>query len=181
MSKIALLFALLSTLVPALAGTQPPLQSWADCNVGKYQRYAQAQTQWQERLAALVAAAAPEHAALSDQLMRQQLQLIEQSQLELEHLVRHEPAKLRSQASLNTWLSPFDAQDRQRLAARSPRYVELLRLAEAQKKQPPHLQGKALHTLMREDIMKRPDFDQLLQQHLQAVKAIEGIQCPAPR
>ncbi|MDC6169644.1 hypothetical protein [Paucibacter sp. XJ19-41] len=180
MSKAALHFLLLMATLAGGATAQP--QPWADCNIGKYQRYAQAQTQWQERLAALVAAVAPEHAALSDQLMRQQLQLIELSQLELEHLVRHEPAKLRSQASLNTWLSPFDAQDRQRLAARSPRYAELLRLAEAQKKQqPPHPQGDALQTVMREDIMKRPDFGQLLQQHLQAVKAIEGVQCPAPR
>ncbi|MCU7369607.1 hypothetical protein PEC18_01630 [Paucibacter sp. O1-1] len=179
MSKAAQLVLLLIATLAGGATAQP--QPWADCNIGKYQRYAQAQTQWQGRLAALVAAAAPEHAALSDQLMRQQLQLIELSQLELEHLVRHEPAKLRSQASLNTWLSPFDAQDRQRLAARSPRYAELLRLAEAQKKQPPHPQGDALHAMMREDIMKRPDFGQLLQQHLQAVKAIEGIQCPAPR
>lgn len=179
MNKAALLFLFLIATLVGGATAQP--QSWADCNISKYQRYAQAQTQWQERLAALMAAAAPEHAALSEQLKRRQLQLIEQSQLELEHLLRHEPAKLRSQASLNTWLSPFDAQDRQRLAARSPRYAELLRLAEAQKKQPPHPQGDALHTLMREDIMKRPDFGQLLQQHLQAVKAIEGVQCPAPR
>ncbi|MCX2864668.1 hypothetical protein OOZ63_22815 [Paucibacter sp. PLA-PC-4] len=179
MTKIALLVALLSSLVPALAGTLPTLRSWADCNIDKYQRYAQAQAQWQERLAALVTATAPEHAAHSDQLMRQQLQLIEQSQLELEHLVRHEPARLHSQASLNTWLSPFDAEDRQFLAARSPRYAELLRVGKAH--QPPHSQGDKLHTLMREDIMKRPDFGELLQQHLQAVKAIEGIQCPALR
>jgi hypothetical protein len=108
--------------------------------------------------------------------MNDQLQAIERALLAVEFLAEREPAKLRTNMALNNWLS-LDKRDRQLIASQNKRYAELLRLGEAARNRPPHPDGDGLRQLMRNEIIKKPEYSKLIEAFSQSVKGIENIKC----
>jgi len=147
-----------------------------DCWTSKYSRYAQAQETWQRGLTRLIVEVAPRYEEVAHLYLADQLQAIEEAKLAVEFLAREEPARLRTDLSLNNWLDLTEG-DRRRIADRNDRYAELLELRAASRDRPPHPDGDGLREVMRSRVMTSPPYQELLTAYSQSVDAAEAIQC----
>lgn len=168
---IALLLVLLPAS-PTLEATEPS----TDCIANKYDRYAQAQEDFQRGLTRLISETAPQYTDVAQVLMVDQLNRIERARLEVEYLSRHDPSRLRTDMPVNAWLS-LDDSDRQPIASQNDRYAELLRLAAEASDRPPHPDGDGLRALMRDEIAKLVAYKELLAAFSGSVEEIEAIRC----
>jgi hypothetical protein len=147
MNQLALLVCALLTLAMTVAAGLSP-----ECLTNKYSRYAEAQETWQRDVTKLVVEVAPRYEEVAQIYLTDQLRAIEQAKLAVEFLARQEPDKLRTQMSLNNWLS-LEGTDRQQIAASDERYAELLEPRAAARKRPPHPDGDGFREVMRSEVM----------------------------
>jgi hypothetical protein len=171
MKQLALLICALLTPAMTVAVGPPP-----ECLTTKYSRYAKAQETWQREVTKLLVEVAPRYEEVAQLYLTDQLRAIEQAKRAVEFLARQEPDKLRTQMSLNNWLS-LEETDRQRIAASDERYAELLALRTAARKRPPHPDGDGLREVMRSEVMPSDTYKELLQAYLRSVQAAENMQC----
>jgi hypothetical protein len=148
----------------------------SECLTNKYSRYAKAQETWQRNVTELIVELVPRYEEAAQMYLTDQLRAIEQAKLAVEFLARQEPDKLRTQMSLNNWLS-LEGTDRRRIAASDERYAELLELHTAARKRPPHPDGDALREVIRSEVMTSGQYKELLEAYSRSVQAAEDIQC----
>ena len=161
---------LLIPVMTAAAGLSP------DCLTSKYGKYAQAQETWQRGLTRLIVEVAPRYKEVAHLYLADQLQAIEEAKLAVEFLTREEPARLRTDLSLNNWLD-LTEDDQRRIAERNDRYAELLELRAASRNRPPHPDGDGLREVMRSKVMTSAPYQELLAAYTQSFDAAEAIQC----
>lgn len=165
-----LLCGMLAWAATVTAGPSP------ECLTNKYNRYAQAQETWQRALTQLVVEVAPRYEEVSQVYLADQLRAVEQAKLTVQFLAYQDPGRLRVHLPLNNWFSLEEA-DRQRIAAESKRYAQLLELRTVSRNGPPHPDGDGLREVMRSKIMTLSRYKAILEEFSQSVQAAEEFQC----
>ncbi len=146
------------------------------CAIDKYKNYASAQEQWQRALTDLTVKTNGNLKDVANMYLSDQLKHIEINRIEVEFMLHRNPNKVRLDTSINQWLT-IDSDDKSMIAKSSNRYAELLVWANAAKKRPPHPDGEAIRTLMRDDIVKITEYQNLLTQFNTAVTKVNSKAC----
>src|SRR5690606_15927720 len=135
MKKLFLLLGILLATATNLAAEPLP-----ECLADKYSRYSEAQESWQHSVTQLAIELAPRYEGVAQMYLADQLLRIEQARLAVHFLAHQRPKRLRTDLSLNNWLSLNDV-DEQQIAAASQRYTELLERSTASHNRAPHPDG----------------------------------------
>ena len=146
------------------------------CAIDKYTSYTAAKEQWQRALTDLTVKTNENFKDVATTYLTDQLNYIEMNRIAVEFMLRHNPAKASLDAPVNQWLT-LDGDDKSAISKSSKRYAELLSLADAAKQRPPHQDGEALRKLMRERIIKMPEYQNLLTKFNTAVTKVNSIAC----
>ncbi|MGD8307914.1 MAG: hypothetical protein PVG98_00635 [Chromatiales bacterium] len=172
LTVLALLTVLCGGVTSAVAGSSID----PDCAVEKYAGYAAAQARWQRDLTRLVVATCPQYTEVANRYMEDQLARIELRRIAVAFLARQRPATLDTTAPINQWLS-LDPATEKEIAGGDERYAKLLQQQEQARARPPHPDGDALRTAMREKIMPKPAYRALAARLSAAVEQVEAIAC----
>ena len=176
-SKMTTSFLLITCLA------SPSAIEWADCVTRKYASYAEAQIKFQKKLTELIITVAPEYSEVANLYLKDQLDVIERQMIAVKHLSRKRPDQLRVSRPLRSWLD-LTQEDEAGIALANSRYKELLQLSSEAKKRPPHPDGDALRSLVREKVSPSPEYRELFSEFVRAVQALEDEECEdggAPR
>lgn len=147
-----------------------------DCTIDKYKKYASAQEQWQRALTDLTLKANEKLKDVAHMYLSDQLNHIEMNRIAVEFMLHHNPSKVRLNVSINQWLT-IDGNDKSMIANSSKRYAELLISTKAAQQRPPHPDGEAIRTLMRDHIIKMTEYQNLLTKFNMATTKINSQAC----
>ena len=170
-SKVATPFLLITSLA------SPSAVEWADCVTKKYASYGEAQTKFQKKLTELIITVAPEYSEVANLYLKDQLNFIERRMIAVKHLSRNRPDQLRVSRPFQSWLD-LTQEDEARIALANSRYKELLQLSSQAKKRPPHPDGDALRSLVREKVSPSQESKELFSKFFRSVQALEVQKCP---
>lgn len=148
----------------------------SDCLLSKYREYANAQKRWQIESTDLIKQYYPGLSEIADIYMQDQVLHIEKNLLAVVILLKTNQDKLNSDANLNQWLN-LTKEDEQKLARESTKYNELLIISSDAMKRPPHADVDNLRSAMREEIMKLPEYQQLLSAFSKHINKLDARVC----
>ncbi len=154
----------------------PSAVEWADCVTKKYASYAETQIKFQKELTELIITVAPGYSEVANLYLQDQLNLIERQMIAVKHLARNSPDQLRVSRPLRSWLD-LTQEDAARIALENVRYRELLQLSSEAKKRPPHPDGDALRSLVREKVSPSHESKELFSEFFRAVQVLEAQGC----
>ena len=146
----------------------PSAVEWADCVTKKYTSYSEARIKFQRELTELIITVAPECSEVANLYLKDQLNLIERGMIAVKHLARNRPDQLRVSRPFQGWLD-LTQEDEARIALENVRYRELLQLSSEAKKRPPHPDGDALRSVVREKVSPSQESKELFSEFFRAV------------